>query len=298
MPNDNNKSPYDITARYYAVAFIDLLSQNDRLRDLKRLPIDMSSLQEFEQKAKGTFGEVIAFREYVHDFVQALQESSEDNELLPSIPDQLRPHLARLNKIELRVEFFSDCAILYSALDRREPIAFANGLLGMLLGCGLLLNTFMSNGIFVRGGIDIGIAAMIAEGSLYGPALGKAYEIECEHAEYPRIVIGTDVRTILHQFATINEANIEEAGLKFYANECLALIKEVSKDLFMLDFLSPQIMIYQGNDEFISMTQKAFIIISSEIERFRASGNTKLLERYIRLQDYYRTSCNEYVKDL
>ena len=45
----------------------------------------------------------------------------------------------------------------------------------------------------IRGGIDIGIALELRSGDIYGSALSRAYEIESNIAQYPRIVIGDEL---------------------------------------------------------------------------------------------------------
>ena len=44
-----------------------------------------------------------------------------------------------------------------------------------------------------RGGLDVGLGVEIAPGEVYGAALERAYQLESEVAQHPRLVIGKEL---------------------------------------------------------------------------------------------------------
>lgn len=82
----------------------------------------------------------------------------------------------------VQVTTFSDSAII------SYPISFDGGLFHVLLDL-IHLQIDLSNlGMFIRGGISIGLAHH-DENNAFGPAMNDAYILESKKAKYPRIIL-------------------------------------------------------------------------------------------------------------
>jgi hypothetical protein len=89
----------------------------------------------------------------------------------------------------LQATHFSDTIVLSSPVRQESSMA----LVGMTAG---LANVVLKGGYYVRGALTRGLLRHTQK-TLYGPAIVKAYHIEQNIAIYPRIVVTSDVETLL-----------------------------------------------------------------------------------------------------
>ena len=79
-------------------------------------------------------------------------------------------------------------------------------------------------------GVEVGLGTELDNGEIYGPVLYKAYELERELPEYPRIVVGRELINYLTQLAQGHKQIPEQAkedvevgvlmGKKVPKNDC------------------------------------------------------------------------------
>lgn len=87
-----------------------------------------------------------------------------------------------LREYGIQITTFSDSAII------SYPIDFEGGLFHVLVDL-IHLQIDLSNlGIFIRGGISMGLAHH-DEYNAFGPAMNEAYRLESEEAKFPRIIL-------------------------------------------------------------------------------------------------------------
>ena len=87
-----------------------------------------------------------------------------------------------LREYGIQITTFSDSAII------SYPIDFDGGLFHVLVDL-IHLQIDLSNlGIFIRGGISMGLAYH-DEYNAFGPAMNEAYRLESEEAKFPRIIL-------------------------------------------------------------------------------------------------------------
>lgn len=87
-----------------------------------------------------------------------------------------------LREYGIQITTFSDSAII------SYPIDFEGGLFHVLVDL-IHLQIDLSNlGIFIRGGISMGLAYH-DEYNAFGPAMNEAYRLESEEAKFPRIIL-------------------------------------------------------------------------------------------------------------
>src|SRR5207244_7206404 len=84
------------------------------------------------------------------------------------------------------------------------PISVVTVFSALSAACVVML-TALANKHPLRGGIDVGLAAEIGPGEIYGTALERAYLLEDRVAKYPRLVIGDE----LWRYLNVALANFE-----------------------------------------------------------------------------------------
>lgn len=87
-----------------------------------------------------------------------------------------------LQKFGVQVTTFSDSAVL------SYPVSFDGGLFHVILDLIHLQIDLACLGVFIRGGITIGMAYH-DEVNAFGPAMVEAYDLESNSAVYPRVIL-------------------------------------------------------------------------------------------------------------
>jgi hypothetical protein len=130
---------------FYLVAYIDILSQSDALKELKGIPTTEEGKQEFIRVLKKTFGAVDMFRKI---FEQYFTESQKETPTPTFIPEKDRRLFEALKKSEAKFQGFSDATIVYVPLQETEGIVPING----SLRCpdGLCIDIFVDDVCRVR----------------------------------------------------------------------------------------------------------------------------------------------------
>lgn len=129
-----------------------------------------------------------------------------------------------LRKYGVQVTTFSDSAIL------SYPISFDGGLFHVLIDLIHLQIDLACLGIFIRGGVSIGLAHH-DEFNAFGPAMVDAYELESQMAKSPRIILsGQTIR------AGIAASKIHQNP--FDISLLNSLIKQDTDGFYFLDYLS------------------------------------------------------------
>lgn len=103
---------------------------------------------------------------------------------------------------DLKVSSFSDNAV-YSQ-DTSNPLA-------LLARMAIMQLAAAGGGFWIRGGVTVGKIVHTRD-CVFGPALNRAYEIECTVANYPRIVIDS---IVIQEFGPLAEFVVEEQGVYF-----------------------------------------------------------------------------------
>ncbi|MFZ3256273.1 MAG: DUF5677 domain-containing protein, partial [Candidatus Acidiferrales bacterium] len=143
----------------------------------------------------------------------------------------------------------------------------------------------------LRGGIDVALATEIGPGEIYGTALARAYVLESEVAQYPRIVVGEEFWKYLN--AAIAEF---EKGSTPVAKSITAIVKRIMGLMAVdgdgkriLDYLGPTMVEHAGPDlpkHVKHMVQPIYEFVLAEQVRQVARGDAKLIARYEQFRRY------------
>lgn len=277
-----------VSIGHYAVAFIDLLSQKDRLAKLRELPQNDAQLKVFITNLKESVGVVDMFRKAMITSIGVIEAP------LPNSAMANDPRFSRIwsdvHKIKINHKFFSDCLVLWVPLASDQNGIPVAAVFHLMQSVSQLFSIALSLGYTCRGGIDVGVAGEFFDGELYGPALSNAYLLESVSAIYPRIVIGPSLQEYLdavhkssqesREFTVVMRREFSQFGLDLIA---------VDQDgQMILDYFGiGSARSLDGNS--LGLYQKSLAFCFSQLVVFSDAANGKLLDKYMRLYQYLRS---------
>lgn len=271
--------------QHYLVAYLDLLGQHDSLRRMSDTPGNKSEEDVFFSIVKESLGKVLYMRKKFSEYFNGVNNSELD---LSRFPPEHHESIKAASKNECAIYGLSDATVITVPLSTDyEWCKTMSGVQATFLGiCALAIDTF-AKGIVFRGGLDIGIASLLDKNEIYGSAFVRAYDLEHEFAEYPRIIIGSKLLQIIDDLCKNNPQSDFGNVAKKKAERCKKMIIQDTDGRQMLDFLGTETKntfkksisadhVSDGND-----------FVFGEYKKFHKMGNEKLASRYYRLLQYY-----------
>ena len=142
----------------------------------------------------------------------------------------------------------------------------------------------------IRGAIDIAWGVELHKGELYGAAVARAYELESEIAKYPRVVVGAEARKYLeYQNLNPDTDNFAVAN-KAFANLALSLLTQDEDGEWIVNYLGVPFRDAVTTQTQREMYPQALAFVEEQLQSHRQSSDAKLVERYERLQRYFKAS--------
>jgi len=269
---------------YYLVLFFDLLGQRAQLRALTALPTDEEGVKHATSVLKATVGRVIKLRVAFESFFEGMaSETTFAKDLAPPQRQLLHQHT------QARVQYagFSDSFLvfvpLYNTDEHCTPI---NGVHRAMLAACSIMTIALSQGIALRGGLDVGLGMELHEGEIYGPCLERAYYLESQKAVYPRIALGDELALYLSFVKQQTPTTTFGKCAVLLANQCSSLVFEDHDGTPALDYLGDEFRRASGYTLDRALVEKALEFAHSEVQRWNEIGETKLAERYKNLHSY------------
>jgi hypothetical protein len=273
---------------YYLVAFVDLLGQQEQLRKLHRLPEsgNDNELKSFKDIINSTFGAV----EYMNKTVECFFEAFLSRIDLTKYDEEQKQFIKELSRTDVKFQRFSDCIAVYVSLHTKENTLPFRSIVGLIASVGLTVFQCMSEGFFIRAGIDIGLAKAVGTNEIYGPALARAYELESKIADYPRIVIGEEFESFLKHFSTIEVQDKYSQAYQKSANNCLSMITKDVDGYPIVDYIGKDLNLDVSPEMFKKYFNSCYENICYELDKHKESKNNKIALKYDRLKNYFDKS--------
>lgn len=294
MADKQNKSEFFYC--YHLVAFLDLLGQKERLSSIEGIMESSDSeaaRAKLHRVLKETVGTIWSFRKSFKDFFdQFLNREPE----FP-IPKEVEKYFRQLRgHSKINLQSFSDSTIAWTPVQLKTEIDYAqvlNSIHSVLAAVGMLTPLYLSQKFPFRGGIDLEGGILLTPGGneIYGPALNRAYSLECKEAKYPRVLVGKGLSEFLDHIQTVN---FQDIMVKRYCESMTARCKswivideenqsmvhflgQAARDIAydMPDFPNYKEQILKPLENFINDSIKQF------------ESNEKLRNRYLRLKAYF-----------
>lgn len=267
------------TLGYHLVAFLDVQGQRDRFKEL-RLPKTPDEEAKVKEVLRGTAGFVVSLRELFRKQFEVFESGMVNLRAHTSGP--LRPSF-----IGFSDSFVTSVPLRNDGGDLRCVVIVFSA----LSAASVVMLTSLASKHPLRGGIDVGLATEIGLGEIYGTALGGAYRLESEVAQYPRIVIGDELWRYLNS-ALIEFGNSTTPAAKpitAIVQRIMNLIAMDTDGKRILDYLGPIIVEHSLPGHAERMVKPAYEFVLAEEKRLISNGPPKLVERYGLLRNYFES---------
>jgi len=249
-----------------------------------------TEMEKFKSLVKKSYGRVIRVREYFKNYFEQAKKHIPNTNLVK--PEDRDEFLAS-QKLEIYHYHFSDSTVIEVPLmNKDENCTPINGIyLSFVAICGTILSA-LADKIPIRAGLDVGLGALIEYNEIYGPALERAVYLEGRLAEYPRLLVGEELRNYLMWVE--NQPYKTNFGLitKSLVQRCKNMIIQDTDGRFMLDFLGEEIKNFENNPIDKEIVKSAMDFVISQCKKYIAEGNEKLSSRYYRLLYYFQARKN------
>lgn len=264
---------------HYLVGFLDVLGQREKFRQL-----EIPKTPEEHSRVGQVLRETAGFVSDLRDTFQSNFKAFESGILIGP--------LRKLGSVQPRFVGFSDSFVASVALrnDRGDLIPIVSVFAALSAAATAMLTSLASKHA-LRGGIDVGLATEIGAGEIYGTALERAYLLECQSAQYPRIVIGDELwkylSVALVRFET--DAGPDARIAKALVQKIMQLISTDTDGKRILDYLGPVIKDLMKPGDAKIMVQPAYDFVVAEEQQFSSTAAKELGKRYALLRHYFES---------
>ncbi len=288
----------DLSIDWHACAFVDLLGQQAALDKFERMPLDsdLAHDADFIALVRQTYKKA----QDLHNRVDTATRSFRDA-VGRGVPPEQQLYWEKLTSYETRVIPFSDGSLIDVSLAIDHEILPAHGVASLIAIAANLMIMQLASGSPIRGGLEVGHAANVAPGVLYGPAVSRAYAIEHAVAQYPRVVVGNNLIAYLSSCEKMTADAARElpsiSNPDLYASLCRSAAS-IAKRFMTVDidghvivhFLSPYVIKILGVENARTLIAGMHKFVTDQCDLHRAERNTKLSFRYAQLVAYCRRS--------
>jgi hypothetical protein len=266
----------NLIASNYCVSFIDLLGQRDASRGQGLLPnITSQEVESFRETFRRNIGGILQLQQDVEAMAKSLTPNP-NSSLRESLTEDQKITWDEIQKKSVMTQYWSDGFVRFVCLGEDTAIKCPmNG----------VYEIFITAGYFCA--IDIAWGAEIRPGELYGPAVIRAYELESEVAQYPRIVVGHAVVPFLetHWGNAGNDPIVKVS--RVWAQRCLEMLVQDDDGNWIIHYLGNvfQESATHNNHSFLYGKARDFVV--QQAREHREKRNSKLAFRYAQLLAYF-----------
>lgn len=277
------------TAFNYCLSFIDLLGQRDAVRGQGFLPVIKSEAEEkaFRATIRESIGAIIQLQRDAEIMLQGVIERSSDSPFRANLPKDEQAIWDAMQFTRLTTQRWSDGLVSFVCLGDKEVKCPMKGVFGIFILSGSMCLLGLAAKRPVRGAIDVAWGVELHPSELYGPAVARAYELESEIAQYPRIVVGARTVDLLQA----HRANAEQDHFSIFnrnlAELCLSMLLQDADGFWILHYLGDafQRSVTQAQHRYLYEKARGFVL--EQVEHHRKLANSKLAFRYSNLLEYF-----------
>jgi hypothetical protein len=266
---------------FHCVAFLDILGQRRKLRQLPLLP---KRDEETTKLLAETAGYVLRLRQLLSDCFEQFRKPTL---FLSKLPQDAQTRILNARHA-VKYRGFSDSIIMtISFKDDQEQCAPMIGVFGCIAACCMLHLLALSFKRPIRGGIDVGLGLELTDDEVYGPVLESAHFLESQVADYPRVLVGEGLSKYLNEVE--NHSATTPLGLlaQQLALRCNQFLTVDTDGFRMLDFLGEEMAKVTPPDQRKKLFRPANDYINEQKQIADSEGNHKHLSRYVRLGSYF-----------
>ena len=167
---------------------------------------------------------------------------------------------------------FSDCIVLSIEAKKSDVEQASNVLVSATVK--MLQDTYLNQAIALRGGLAYGKLYHQNDG-VFGPAMIKAYELESQYADWPRVVFDRSVIEHFKDKGGLKSIGFANYGDGFWGVDCLNRIDDV------LSHERLHLFQRENGVEYLEKLHTMYSITQAKLEEHY--GNPKVYSKYIKL---------------
>jgi hypothetical protein len=284
MSNDEPK----YTAFNYCVCFIDLLGQRNAAQGQGLLPNINSEAEDeaFQKVLLKNIGGILQLQRDVEELKKGLSPDP-NSPFRQDLSDEEKTTWDEIQSESVRTQYWSDGFVKFVCLGNQESKYPAKGVFELFLTAGYFCLLGLVRHRPVRGAIGLAWGSEIRPGELYGPAIVRAYELESEVAQYPRIVIDHEVVKFLEAHSSNPEDGVVTTVNRAYALQCLNLLAQDDDGYWIIHYLGNSFRHAVTHVHHDDLYQKARMFVVQQVQEHQRLQNSKLAFRYTLLLAYF-----------
>jgi hypothetical protein len=272
----------------HVIGFLDFLGQRSKLESWDFHPTTQPETERFIAGMKESFGVIFQWRESMRHWFSAWDVLGKLPSELSQNPPLGYKEFEKSQRFDLGFMQFSDTLISFTPVVNEAGSAPLGGLCSMIYTHAMAMLFGLATGTPLRGALHIGMVGIFSEGDIYGPAFVKAYDLENEVADYPRVVVSNE----LVEYLTARREDTDEAPQSraacFAAERCLSMVTKDNDGEWIVHYLSDDAMLGIGTSSKPSVLRvRAREFARVEHAKFNDRGATKLAAKYARLLAYH-----------
>ncbi len=284
-----NTTDSELLAGNYCVSFIDLLGQRVALQGQGLLPPFGSEDERKKLNAilRKSIGSILSLQSQAEDMLQNILHPNPESPFRAALPPEQHALWDEMQLTRLTTQRWSDGLMSFVNLGDREMKCRMNGVFGLFCLAGTLCFLGLASQRPVRGAIEIAWGIELHPGELYGAAVARAYELESEIAQYPRIVIGSEMIRFLELHLNNPEQDPFSQSEKALAKICLGMVAQDIDGYWLLHYLGEEFQNAVSHNQHAELYAAARKFVCEQLDMHQANLNTKLAFRYSHLLEYF-----------
>lgn len=289
MTIETKNSEPERVAYNYCVSFVDLLGQRDALKGQGLLipPQTEDERKAFHSILKNSIGAITKLQERAEAMLKPLLNPDPNSPRRASLPPEQRATWDEMMRTHLTTQRWSDGLVSFACLGDANVKCKVNGVSAIFCLAGALCLVGLATGHPIRGAIEIAWGVELHAGELYGPVVARAYELESEVAQYPRIVVGPETVRFLQAHAANTAEDVFSQTDREFASLCLDMLVPDADGHWLLHYLGEkfQFAVTHGQHEELYKAARQFV--QDQLALHQHHQNSKLAFRYSHLLLYF-----------
>lgn len=279
----------------YCLAFLDVLGQKDSFMVDGHyvdtlLYKETLSQEQFVEKLKvahdETASKVEKLRGLLEDFHRQFRESAEKSKAPSGISEE---EYSKYKAFNLECWTISDSILIATQISDLGEMdkALLTNIYRIFISCELVMSMSLWMKKVIRGSIEVGMGTKLRDNTIYGPVACRAYHLESDVAQYPRIVIGDELVNFLH-----GQLSNPDKYAKSMAELCMQRIKQDYDGVLIHDYagVKPREELVRIGYTLEDFYGPAIEFARTEHLKFQRMRDQKLADRYYKLYRYLLAS--------
>lgn len=273
----------------YAVGFLDLLGQRAALQGEGLLPViqNEDDRKKFIDKARSSIGAIVDLQHAAERMIGAEDGAVRGSKFRAKLSDAHQRMWDEMLQRRLSSQRWSDGLVYFLDLGDETTKCPVNGIYDLIALAGSLCLLGLTKRKPLRGAIDIAWAIELHPGEIYGAAVARAYELESEVAQWPRIVVGARALGFLEWHRDQPKVDLFSDYNKSLAALCLRMLVKDIDGNSIVDYLGEEFQRSITQQQREELYRDALVFVQKEVERHHASKDEKLYERYYTVLRYF-----------